>query len=137
MSLAIITFGGTLLLYLIRYKAEHGTVPWLTLLLGLEICFIIFPVGGLCIYHTQLSIVNLTTNEHMNVRRYKYLYPVVRGKRQYKNPWFKGFFGNFMDRMSPSKACYEVPEDHVALMAQTPDEAAGGCKSQCKHCETV
>mmetsp|Transcript_55064 Transcript_55064/g.133785 ORF Transcript_55064/g.133785 Transcript_55064/m.133785 type:complete len:634 (+) Transcript_55064:324-2225(+) len=136
MVFAILSFAGTLALYVIRYRASHGgAIPWVILLLGLEICFIIFPVGGLCIYHTQLSMVNLTTNEHINVRRYKYLYPVVRGKRQYKNPWFKGFFGNFMDRMSPSSNVYEVPEDHVSLMAKTPAHTGGG--AHCAHCESV
>jgi hypothetical protein len=92
-------------------------MPWVTLLLGLEVSMCLFPVGGMFIYHTQLSMVNLSTNEHLNVRKYKYLYPTINGKRQYRNPWFKGWMGNFMDRMKPSKMCYTIPADLQALTA--------------------
>jgi hypothetical protein len=117
MALGVLSFGITLFMYMRRYYKEHGSVNWLLLGLGMEVLFSILPIGGLCIYHTQLSMVNLSTNEHINVRKYKYLYPVVNGKRQYKNPWFKGYWGNFMDRLNPSPACYELPSDHEALIS--------------------
>lgn len=133
MTSAVLSFGITLAMYLYRYKREHGSLPWLVLCLGAEICLIIFPVGGMCVYHTQLAMVNLSTNEHINVRKYKYLYPVVNGKRQYNNPWFKGFFGNFMDRMNPSPASYEVPADHEALLSDASGPAMP--KDGCQHCD--
>jgi len=117
MTLAELFFGITLYLYQKRYYAEHGSMDWLVLCLGIEVVMNVIPIGGMCIYHTQLAMVNLSTNEHLNVRKYKYLYPVVNGKRQYKNPWFKGYWGNFMDRMNPSSACYEVPSDHESLIS--------------------
>ena len=108
-------------MYTSRYLVEHnnGTYPWLVLGLGTEICFILFPVAGLLLYHTQLSFVmNLSTNEHMNARRYKYLHPVIGGRRQFKNPWHKGsYIGNFMDRMNPSSQCYEIHADFESLIS--------------------
>ena len=117
MTIGVLTFLVTLGIFMHRYRKEHGEISWVLLVLGLEICLTIFPIGGLCFYHTQLSAVNLSTNEHLNVRKYKYLYPPsATGKRQYKNPWFKGYWGNFMDRMNPSPQCYEIPSDHQSLI---------------------
>ena len=144
MSLAILMFAITLIMYTSRYKIEHGgagawssTYPWLVLGLGIEICFIFFPVAGLFLYHTQLSFVmNLSTNEHMNVRRYKYLYPVIGGRRQFKNPWNKGYVGNFMDRMNPSSQCYEIHADFESLIiGNAPMPASTSCCSHGK-CES-
>jgi ankyrin repeat protein len=117
MTTAVLSFAVTLGMFMHRSHKEKGEISWLLLALGIEICFTILPIGGLCFYHTQLSVVNLSTNEHINVRKYKYLYPPsANGKRQYKNPWFKGYWGNFMDRMNPSPTCYEVASDHESLM---------------------
>eukprot|EP00751_Fragilariopsis_kerguelensis_P029192 CAMPEP_0170918106 /NCGR_PEP_ID=MMETSP0735-20130129/7777_1 /TAXON_ID=186038 /ORGANISM="Fragilariopsis kerguelensis, Strain L26-C5" /LENGTH=657 /DNA_ID=CAMNT_0011316505 /DNA_START=65 /DNA_END=2038 /DNA_ORIENTATION=+ len=135
--LADISFCVTLVMYTSRYKNAHGSIPWLVLCLGIEICIIMLPVAGLFFYHTQLSFVNLSTNEHMNVRKYKYLYPMINNKRQYKNPWDKGYFNNFIDRMNPSSACYEIREDHEALIASTPSytPSSGCCNNG--RCENV
>jgi hypothetical protein len=117
MTTALLLFLWVLIIWTHRYRKEHGGIPWVLLMLGLEICMTLFPVGGLCFYHTQLSAVNLSTNEHINARKYRYLYPPsASGKRQYKNPWFKGYWGNVMDRMNPSPHCYEIPRDHESLL---------------------
>jgi hypothetical protein len=117
-TLTLFSFAITLTMYLRRYTSEHG-MPWLTLLLGLELCVCLFPAGGMLLYHTQLSMLNLSTNEHLHVKKYKYLYPTVNGKRKYRNPWFKGRFQNMMDRMQPSERCYTIPADLQALTKQT------------------
>eukprot|EP00980_Cylindrotheca_fusiformis_P004177 scaffold909_cov135-Cylindrotheca_fusiformis.AAC.34 len=91
-------------------------MPWGFFFAGLEVCLTLIPISGMCIYHTQLAMVNLSTNEHMNLRRYKYFFPQVNGHRQYRNPWFKGWIGNFLDRMNPSERCYIIPEEHESLM---------------------
>jgi len=136
-TLALMSFFGTLLIYTSRYRTENGSFPWLVMGLGAQICFILFPVGGLFLYHTQLTLLNLSTNEHMNLRRYKYFYPVIDGRRIFKNPWDKGYLGNFMDRLNPSPACYEIHSDFEALINKNaPMPPSGGC---CKHgdCENV
>jgi hypothetical protein len=113
--MAIFSFAITLTMYLHRYTSGEHSMPWWTLLLGLEVILCLLPVGGMLIYHTQLSMVNLSTNEHLNVRKYKYLYPIVNGKRKFRNPWFKGWFRNVMDRMQPSEKCYTIPADLQSL----------------------
>lgn len=115
MTFGILSFIVTLIIYARRYHAEYSTWPVSTLLLGLEVGLCLMPVCGMALYHTQLSMVNLTTNEHINVRKYKYFFPAVNGRRQYRNPWFKGWLGNLMDRLQPSDACYIVPQEHQPL----------------------
>mmetsp|Transcript_18337 Transcript_18337/g.42257 ORF Transcript_18337/g.42257 Transcript_18337/m.42257 type:complete len:648 (+) Transcript_18337:105-2048(+) len=134
--LGIGSFCVTLMTYTFRYKKMHGSYPWLVIAVGGQICTILFPVGGLFLYHTQLTLMNLSTNEHINMRRYKYLHPVINGRRVYKNPWDKGYLGNFMDRFYPSPACYEIHSDFQSLINKNAPMPSSGC---CKHgkCESV
>lgn len=118
MTFGILSFIITLIMYTRRFKAEYSTLPWTTLLLGLEISFCLLPVCGMWLYHTQLTMVNLTTNEHINVRKYKYLFPTINGHRRYRNPWFKGWMGNLMDRLQPSDACYLIPQEQEPLRSE-------------------
>lgn len=68
-------------------------------------------------YHTQLSMVNLSTNEHINLKKYHYFFPTkTNGKKHYKNPWFKGVVGNFNERMNPSESSYVLPADYKGLL---------------------
>jgi len=137
LTIGILTFFVTFVIYTSRYKTEHGSYPWLVMGLGGELSICVLPVGGLLLYHTQLTIMNLSTNEHMKLRRYKYLHPVIDGRRVFKNPWDKGFLGNLMDRLNPSPACYEVHSDFESLINKNaPMPASGGC---CNHgkCESV
>lgn len=137
MTAGVMSFIGTLVIYVSRYRSEYGSFPWLVMGLGAEISVTVFPIGGLFLYHTQLTALNLTTNEHINMRRYKYLHPVIDGRRVFKNPWNKGVMGNFMDRFHPSPACYEIHADFESLINKTaPMPPAGGCCSHGK-CENV
>ena len=129
MTAGVSSFIITLWIYLRRYlnnennnyhTSTTSTMPWTTLGFGILIGLTFFPLAGMWVYHTQLCLVNLTTNEHMNVRKYKYLFPLLsNGKRHYKNPWFKGWFGNCMDRMQPSERSYMIPEEQQGLTSTT------------------
>ena len=134
--IGISSFLVTLVIHASRYRNERGSIPWLVIVLGGQICALLFPVGGLFLYHTQLTLMNLSTNEHINMRRYKYLHPVINGRRVYKNPWDKGYLGNIMDRFYPSPACYEIHSDFQSLINKSASMHSGGC---CKHgkCESV
>jgi hypothetical protein len=114
MTLALGSFLITLIMYTRRYT-QTNTMPWFTILCGFEIAICLLPIGGMLAYHTQLTMVNLTTNEHLNVRKYKYLYPTINGKRTYRNPWFKGWWGNTMDRFHPTDMCYMIPAERQGL----------------------
>jgi len=88
------------------------------LIFGLYLGIFFLMVIGMLIYHMQLSLINLTTNEHQNVLRYKYLQN-SRGK--YFNPFFRGLFGNFVDRMFPSDSSYTIqrrPQEELSLMKE-------------------
>jgi len=60
---------------------------------------------GLSLYHTQLMIKNLTTNEHQNLPRYKYL---KDENGRYSNPYDRGCRANFMSRFFPGKDAYTL-----------------------------
>jgi DHHC palmitoyltransferase len=110
------------------HSNSSSSMPWMTLGLGIYLGLHIFISGGMLVYHTQLVMANLTTNEHLNMARYDYLWtssssPTASGtgqqpqqQRRYKNPWFKGWWGNFMDRFNPSEASYMLPEQHEGLL---------------------
>lgn len=102
MALAVTCFLITLGIHLSRQPKMQWGLLWGGLYIGL----FLFPSAGMCIYHTQLMLLNLTTNEHQNMRRYHYL---NEGGR-YNNPFSRGYWNNIMDRFSPSEASYTLPE---------------------------
>jgi hypothetical protein len=126
MTFALGSFAITLIMYTRRYTQKGYPTPWLTILCGFELAMCFFPVAGMLAYHTQLTMVNLTTNEHLNVRKYKYLYPTVNGKRTYRNPWFKGWWGNTMDRLHPTDMCYMIAADRQGLTSSTDKYSSEG-----------
>jgi len=109
MALAVLCFLITLGIYLHR----QPQMEWGTLLGGLYIGLFIFPSGGMCIYHSQLILVNLTTNEHQNVMRYKYLF---NEQGQYKNLFSRGFRNNILNRFWPSEESYTLSEQQSPLV---------------------
>ena len=124
----------TMIMYLSRYRAEHSSLPWMTIAATVEICLCLFPAGGLAAYHIQLSTANLTTNEHINIKRYKYFWRSITVNNNNKNnnsrngsgstfhnPWNKGSWGNLMDRLFPSDACYMIPEELRPLQSSVLD----------------
>jgi hypothetical protein len=77
---------------------------------GLILALHIFFPAGMLIYHTQLTGLNLTTNEHLNLYKYKYLRP---HQRPY-SPWDHGFWSNCIDRiLSPDERSYELPNSAI------------------------
>mmetsp|Transcript_19196 Transcript_19196/g.47450 ORF Transcript_19196/g.47450 Transcript_19196/m.47450 type:complete len:620 (-) Transcript_19196:69-1928(-) len=116
MTSALVSHAITLYIYLRRYTKTEP-MPWGLFLMGLEVCVCLLPVGGLFLYHTQLAMVNLSTNEHINLKKYHYFFPKkANGKKHYKNPWFKGVVGNFNERMNPSESSYVLPADYQGLL---------------------
>jgi len=107
LTICNIGFGVTLWIYL------HRQFSWTLCIFGIYLCLFILFGGGMLLYHTQLSMVNLTTNEHINVSRYTYLQN-ERGK--YKNPFFKGWLNNFLERFFPSSASYTLPTQQEPLL---------------------
>lgn len=68
-------------------------------------------VGGLTQYHTTLIIKNMTTNEHINSARYKYL---QNSYGIFDNPFDRGDQAkNIMDGLFPMSKMYYTREDAV------------------------
>ena len=112
MSFEVIGFLITLGIYLHR----QPSMPWGLLAGGIYIGLFIFPSGGMCIYHTQLMLVNLTTNEHQNIMRYKYIFDSEKGR--YRNLFNRGFRNNVLDRFFPSESSYTLPEGESPLVGE-------------------
>lgn len=102
---------------LIKYtlRTEKVTTFWL-LVGGFSGLHILFPIG-MVIYHTQLVWMQLTTNEHINARKYDYLWRRTRGQqdggmmKEYYNRWDRGGWNNMYYRLvAPSaEALYLSP----------------------------
>ena len=56
------------------------------------------------VYHTQLVLGNLSTNEQSNIRRYRYFWSEGR----FRNPFDHGKVRNILLRMSPDRSSYEL-----------------------------
>jgi len=119
MTTSAIGFIITLYIYLSR------KFSYTTLFLGIHLSLIIFMAGGMCLYHTQLTLNNLTTNEHMNLHRYEYLHRkpnssasgrngmIFGPQGMYFNPFHRGGFRNVIQRFFPNKQSYTLlPSDN-------------------------
>jgi hypothetical protein len=93
------------------------------LILGLHVFF----PAGMLIYHTQLTGLNMTTNEHLNLFKYPYLRP----NRPY-SPWDRGFYSNFVNRIVyPDERSYELANSPLqGLLVQQRGENNGGSSSR-------
>eukprot|EP00557_Chaetoceros_sp_GSL56_P007511 CAMPEP_0176496550 /NCGR_PEP_ID=MMETSP0200_2-20121128/11252_1 /TAXON_ID=947934 /ORGANISM="Chaetoceros sp., Strain GSL56" /LENGTH=809 /DNA_ID=CAMNT_0017894507 /DNA_START=29 /DNA_END=2458 /DNA_ORIENTATION=- len=99
-----ILFTTTGILYLKKAPDNVG-VEVTKLLIALYFSIYMFMTGGLSIYHTQLVRKNLTTNEHQNFFKYKYL---KDENGAYRNPYNRGCFRNFLSRFFPGKNTYAL-----------------------------
>jgi palmitoyltransferase ZDHHC13/17 len=88
------------------------TMPWGWFLLGIFHSVHVLPTVGMFVYHTQLSLLNLTTNEHIGMSKYEYLTEKIGNRKQFHNPWFKSYLHNMLDRLSPSPEIYLLPQQY-------------------------
>jgi len=112
-----ILFGTTGILYLKR-APENAGIEVTKLIVGLYFSIYMLMTGGLSIYHTQLVRRNLTTNEHQNARKYKYLKDEMGA---FRNPYNRGCFKNFASRLFPGKDSYMlvVNSDDISAHASS------------------
>jgi hypothetical protein len=105
--------------------------PLLVLLLGVYLGLHILFSGGMVFYHAQLVYANLTTNEHLNLTRYDYLWKTTTSssstttttttgsvssilptvpRRTFDNPWDRGCWHNMYHRfVEPGDGSYLIP----------------------------
>lgn len=99
-----ILFTTTGILYL-KKAPDNAGIEVTKLLIALYFSIYMIMTGGLSIYHTQLVRKNLTTNEHQNFFKYKYL---KDENGAYRNPYNRGCFRNFRSRFFPGKSSYAL-----------------------------
>jgi len=107
MTVAEIFFGITGICYLRHGRQDDGGGgrEYKIIFLALYLSLFGLLSSGLCIYHTQLINKDLTTNEHTNLHRFKYL-TYDPATRTVSNPFDKGFVRNFLGRLKPWKGSY-------------------------------
>ena len=65
----------------------------------------LLPVGFMAFYHTTLISNNISTNEQMNARKYRYFWD--EGGR-FRNPFNQGKIRNVLQRCWPDRSSYEL-----------------------------
>jgi palmitoyltransferase ZDHHC13/17 len=109
-----------MLILLTIYCRRQPRLPLTTLLIGLFLGLHGLVSAGMWIYHTQLTAMNLSTNEHINLQRYDYFWTRrPEGGRRFHNPWNKGWLANFVDRWNPSDACFLLPQHRRPQQSST------------------
>lgn len=119
--ISVTVYLSNFLFLLVVYHSRVGPHSWATLLIGLFLGLHVFFPGFMLVYHAQLIVVNLTTNEHINTGKYDYFWESNSttsndgvGNRRFYNPWNKGWWGNILDRFQPGDQCYLLPEQERA-----------------------
>jgi len=98
-----------------KYLSRNGW-DWIVGTLGVYIGLFFLPGFGMLSYHVQLVRRNLSTNEHANMMRYKYLHDATG---RYRNPWDNGIMSNIYDKVVPSSKCYELPVEREEAEGQS------------------
>lgn len=102
--------------FMIRSQVSHKGVA----ACGGYLCIYVLPVSMMVLYHTQLVLANLSTNEQSNLRRYRYFWSEGR----FRNPFDNGKIQNILSRLSPDRSAYELrrlgcvdAEERLAMLA--------------------
>mmetsp|Transcript_26140 Transcript_26140/g.55137 ORF Transcript_26140/g.55137 Transcript_26140/m.55137 type:complete len:850 (+) Transcript_26140:59-2608(+) len=79
--------------------------PKAAFLIGGYIAMYLVPVGFMAFYHTTLVLKNISTNEQMNARKYRYLWDE---SGRFCNPFDQGKIRNILQRCWPDRSSYEL-----------------------------
>mmetsp|Transcript_18381 Transcript_18381/g.36848 ORF Transcript_18381/g.36848 Transcript_18381/m.36848 type:complete len:778 (-) Transcript_18381:38-2371(-) len=99
------------------------TFPKTIAFVGGYLALYLFPVLMMVIYHTQLLCKNMTTNEQINARKYRYFWD---NNRKFRNPFDQGIITNVLQKLSPCRNAYEFNQhgrvSEVEMTSQHDDE---------------
>lgn len=73
--------------------------------LGAYFAMYLLPVGFMAFYHTTLMSGNMTTNEQLGMRKYRYL---RNESGRFFNPFNQGVIRNILQRCWPDRSAYEL-----------------------------
>jgi hypothetical protein len=65
----------------------------------------LIPVGFMAFYHASLVLSNISTNEQMNARKYRYLWDE---NGRFHNPFNRGIIHNILQRCWPDRSSYDL-----------------------------
>lgn len=95
------------------FRASISIWYWFFLVYSLGMCFML---TGLINYHLYISTKNLTTNEDMGKRKYKYLYDE---QGEFSNPFNVGTpWGNIMEVIIPDTRSYFTRQEVLQARLQ-------------------
>ncbi|KAL7488073.1 hypothetical protein ACHAW6_013654 [Cyclotella cf. meneghiniana] len=86
------------------FLSRSKTFPTSICLMGAYLSLYIIPVLMMVVYHTQLVLNNISTNEQLNLRKYRYFWESGR----FHNPFDHGIIRNILQRLSPDRSSYEL-----------------------------
>ncbi|KAL7493559.1 hypothetical protein ACHAWT_002689 [Skeletonema menzelii] len=99
------------------------TFPKAIVFVGGYLTLYLFPVLMMAIYHTQLLCKNMTTNEQINARKYRYFWD---SNRKFQNPFDQGIIANVLQKLSPCRDAFEFNQhgrvSEVEMTSQNIDE---------------
>lgn len=88
------------------FMTRCKTFPKAVFASGLYFSLYLLPVSMMVGYHTQLVLINMTTNEQIGVRKYKYFWDE---NGRFRNPFDQGKIRNILMRLSPDRSLYQIP----------------------------
>ena len=100
----------------ILFIHRSKTFPKTIFFVGGYLTLYLLPVLTMAIYHTQLLCKNMTTNEQINSRKYRYFWD---NSRQFQNPFDQGIITNVLQKLSPCRNAYEFQHGSVSEMEMT------------------
>lgn len=88
----------------IMFMKRSKVFPKGAFLMGGYLSLYLIPVGFMAFYHTTLIFQNMSTNEQMNARKYRYFWNDGR----FYNPFNQGIVHNILQRCWPDRSTYEL-----------------------------
>ncbi|KAL7541778.1 hypothetical protein ACHAXR_011200 [Thalassiosira sp. AJA248-18] len=91
----------------VMFLTRSKLFPKGAFLIGGYIALYLMPVLFMAFYHTTLILGNISTNEQMNARKYRYFWDE---NGRFHNPFNQGKIRNILQRCWPDRSSYELPQ---------------------------
>jgi ankyrin repeat protein len=89
----------------IIFLIRSNPFPKGAFLMGGYFSLYLIPVGFMACYHANLVLSNISTNEQMNVRKYRYFWDE---SGRFHNPFNRGISNNISQRCCPDRSSYDL-----------------------------
>lgn len=89
----------------ITFMKRSKDFPKGIFVMGLYLSLYVIPVAFMVSYHTTLVFGNISTNEQLNARKYRYFW---NESGRFHNPFNRGIIRNILQRCWPDRSSYEL-----------------------------